>query len=405
MVVYSFSQINLYQQCPKKYQYRYLDGLEKEFETTPDLLLWTCVHAALEWLYQQVSIFKNPQKSDLIAQFYSLREQSLLNTQGKLIYKGDQNESDYLRRGEHYLAQYFDQHAPFDEGKLIATEMRINFDLSEQGESWSQSPKFRWVIDRLDKQWDTFIINDYKTNKNLPPEDKDEYREQLTLYAQGIQQKYGKYLKKIKARLHYLHFDLTDQREITEEVLLPIVEKYRKIIAEIENARFEHNIGVEEAFPTKSNPYCKYCEYQNICPLWSHLNYAGDLVDGGGLGESTIKAMVDHYTQLANALALQNKEKDQLKEILISYAEKWGFQQLFGDHATLKLSKSQTYAAKDKLQLQKLLDELGILDEAIDIPHYKIAALVKNKKLTPQQVQSYLESKPSWRVTVSKNTE
>lgn len=113
-----------------------------------------------------------------------------------------------------------------------------------------------------------------------------------------------------------------DQREITEEVLLPIVEKYRKIIAEIENARFEHNIGVEEAFPTKSNPYCKYCEYQNICPLWSHLNYAGDLVDGGVLGESTIKAMVDHYTQLANALALQNKEKDQLKEILISYAEK-----------------------------------------------------------------------------------
>jgi hypothetical protein len=39
MVVYSFSQINLYEQCPKKYQYRYLDGLEREFETSPDLIL------------------------------------------------------------------------------------------------------------------------------------------------------------------------------------------------------------------------------------------------------------------------------------------------------------------------------------------------------------------------------
>ena len=60
MVVYSFSQINLYEQCPKKYQYRYLDGLEREFETSPDLILWTSVHGALERLYQQVNIYKIP---------------------------------------------------------------------------------------------------------------------------------------------------------------------------------------------------------------------------------------------------------------------------------------------------------------------------------------------------------
>lgn len=117
------------------------------------------------------------------------------------------------------------------------------------------------------------MINDYKTNKHLPPEDKDEYRQQLSLYAQGIQQKYGKYLTKIKARLHYLHFDLVDEREITDEVLLPIIDKYRTIIDQIETARFDHNMGVENAFPALANPYCKYCEYQNICPLWQHLNY------------------------------------------------------------------------------------------------------------------------------------
>jgi len=35
----------------------------------------------------------------------------------------------------------------------------------------------------LDKEEETFIINDYKTNKNLPPESKEEYQEQLTLYG------------------------------------------------------------------------------------------------------------------------------------------------------------------------------------------------------------------------------
>ncbi|MEI6774213.1 MAG: PD-(D/E)XK nuclease family protein [bacterium] len=43
--------------------------------------------------------------------------------------------------------------------------------------------KFRGFIDRLDKEGEMFIINDYKTNKNLPPESKEEYREQLTLYG------------------------------------------------------------------------------------------------------------------------------------------------------------------------------------------------------------------------------
>lgn len=132
MVVYSFSQISLYQQCPKKYQYRYLDGLEKEFETTPDLLLGTNVHAALERLYQEVNIFKNPQKADLISKFHSLREQSLADIEGDLAYKGEQTEQDYLRRGEEYLSQYFDKYTPFDQAKLISTEMMINFTLNNE---------------------------------------------------------------------------------------------------------------------------------------------------------------------------------------------------------------------------------------------------------------------------------
>ncbi|MBQ9553545.1 PD-(D/E)XK nuclease family protein [bacterium] len=128
------------------------------------------------------------------------------------------------------------------------------------------------------------MINDYKTNKNLPPEDKDQYREQLTLYAHGIQQKYGKYLKSIKARLHYLHFSLLDEREISQESVDAVVSKYSNAIDKIEHARFEYNMGAKTtAFPTKQNPYCKYCEYQMVCPLWQHLNCEDETVDAGEL--------------------------------------------------------------------------------------------------------------------------
>lgn len=401
MVVYSFSQLGLYQQCPKKYQFRYLDGLEKSFETTPDLLLGTSVHSSLERFYQQLNIYKKPQKSDLVEYFDIQRSKSLQENWEKIVMKWDQTLDDYQRRGQHYLSDYYDLHTPFEDIKIVGTELLLHFTL----EDWPNAPKFRGIVDRLDKDWENFIINDYKTNKNLPPEQKDEYREQLTLYAQGIRQKYGKYFKNIKARLHYLHFWLVDEREITNENLDPILQKYKNLISEIETARFDHNMGVENAFPTNQNPYCKYCEYQMLCPLWKHLHYGAETINAGELGEQTIASLVDQYTQLSSQISQDTKQKDFLKELLVAYASEHNFEQLFWSEAKLGVSKSQTFSVKDKLALQKLLSELGILDEYSDIPYYKLAALVKDKKLTPDQVSTYLDTKDSRTLRASKKKE
>ena len=401
MVVYSFSQLGLYQQCPKKYQFRYLDGLEKSFETTPDLLLGTSVHSSLERFYQQLNIYKKPQKSDLIDYFDTQRSSSLQENWEKIVMKWDQTLDDYQRRGQHYLSDYYDLHTPFEDIKIVGTELLLHFTL----EDWPNAPKFRGIVDRLDKDWESFIINDYKTNKNLPPEQKDEYREQLTLYAQGIRQKYGKYFKNIKARLHYLHFWLVDEREITDENLDPILQKYKNLISEIETARFDHNMGVENAFPTNQNPYCKYCEYQMLCPLWKHLHYGAETINAGELGEQTIASLVDQYAQLSSQISQDTKQKDFLKELLVAYASEHNFEQLFWSEAKLGVSKSQTFSVKDKLALQKLLSELGILDEYSDIPYYKLAALVKDKKLTPDQVSTYLDTKDSRTLRASKKKE
>lgn len=401
MVVYSFSQLGLYQQCPKKYQFRYLDGLEKSFETTPDLLLGTSVHSSLERFYQQLNIYKKPQKSDLIERFDTQRSSSLQENWEKIVMKWDQTLDDYQRRGQHYLSDYYDLHTPFEDIKIVGTELLLHFTL----EDWPNAPKFRGIVDRLDKDWENFTINDYKTNKNLPPEQKDEYREQLTLYAQGIRQKYGKYFKNIKARLHYLHFWLVDEREITDENLDPILQKYKNLISEIETARFDHNMGVENAFPTNQNPYCKYCEYQMLCPLWKHLHYGAETINAGELGEQTIASLVDQYAQLSSQISQDTKQKDFLKELLVAYASEHDFEQLFWSETKLGISKSQTFSVKDKLALQKLLSELGILDEYSDIPYYKLAALVKDKKLTPDQVSTYLDTKDSRTLRSSKKKE
>ncbi|MBO4204133.1 PD-(D/E)XK nuclease family protein [bacterium] len=67
----------MYQQCPKKYQFQYIDKLEKEFKSSPDLILGTSVHSCLEWLYQQVNVFRIPTKEEVLNKFHEIWEKEI----------------------------------------------------------------------------------------------------------------------------------------------------------------------------------------------------------------------------------------------------------------------------------------------------------------------------------------
>ena len=164
MSIYSFSQIWVYQKKKKKYQYQYVDKLEKEFKSSPDLILGTSVHWGLERLYQQINIFNIPSKQDVLNKFHELWNAWIKDAWKSLLYKWDQTENDYIRRWEHYIEDYYNKYYPFDWIKVIWTELMLTFDINKEGNKQS----FRWIIDRLDKDEDTCIINDYAwSNYNL----------------------------------------------------------------------------------------------------------------------------------------------------------------------------------------------------------------------------------------------
>jgi putative RecB family exonuclease len=397
MSVYSFSQTQTFVQCPRKYQYKYVDKIkEKEFESSPDLILGHSVHAALEWLYNQINIFKIPNKDELLTKFKDQRDTEIAEASKEkpLQIKGEQTLEDYIRRGIHYLANYYDKYSPFAWITVVATEASIVFDLHPAinppsflplEKETSSSIKFRGFIDRLDKEGETFVINDYKTNKNLPPESKEEYQEQLTLYALWVQQNYAKYFKHLKARLHYLHFDLMDEREITNERLATITKKYWDIINDIEDKKFHYNMGDTKVFEPKENNFCRYCEYFSLCPLRAHLKFDDEVV-GGELGEKTVKGLVDEYVSLSKQESQAKNDKELIKILLIEYLEKNNLLKLFGNTSKISASQSENISIIDKDALKHALKALGILDEAMEIDRFKLQKLVKEHKLSLEQL-------------------
>ncbi len=389
MSVYSFSQTQCFVQCPRKYQYKYVDKIqEKEFESSPDLILGHSVHAALERLYNQINVFKVPAKDELLAKFKDQRDTELKEAtiEKPLEMKWEQTLEDYIRRGIHYVANYYDKYSPFENITVVATEASIVFDLNDQ-------VKFRGFIDRLDKEGETFIINDYKTNKNLPPESKEEYIDQLTLYGLGVQQNYAKYFKTIKARLHYLHFDLMDEWEITPELLATVTKKYVDTITDIEAKKFAYNMGDKKCFDPKQNNFCKYCEYYSLCPLWAHLKFDDEVI-GSELGEKTVKGLVDEYVALSKQESQAKNDRELIKILLVEYLEKKNLLKLFWNVYKISASQAENISIADKEALKKVLQELGILNEVMEVDRFKLQKLVKDKKLSLEQLG----------VTVQKNS-
>lgn len=389
MTIYSFSQTQTFLQCPRKYQYKYVDKIkEKEFESSPDLILGHSVHAALEWLYNQINIFKIPSKDELLVKFKDQRDSEIAEAtkEKELQLKGEQTIEDYIRRGIHYLSNYHDKYAPFEGISVVATEASIIFDLNDQ-------TKFRGFIDRLDKEWETFIINDYKTNKKLPPESKEEYKEQLTLYGLGVQQNYAKYFKTIKARLHYLHFDLMDEWDITPELLATVTKKYGDTIIDIEDKKFHYNMGDKKIFEPKENNFCTYCEYYSLCPLRAHLKFDDEVV-WGDLWEKTVKGLVDEYVTLSKQESQAKNDKELIKILLVEYLEKNNLLKLFGNVYKISASQGESISIADKDALKKVLQELWVLNDAMEIDRFKLQKLIKDHTLSLEQLGE----------TVQKNT-
>ncbi len=267
--MYSFSQLSLRGQCPRKYQYRYIDKLKpSKKELTADLLLGTVVHKTLEKLYQSIiqgSIRDKKRSIDFLERY---RNTKIEESQGKwfpVVTKwNNKTIASYLERWKTYISQYYDKHSPFTDIKIFDIELRLDFYI---GDWTSENKKLVGYIDRLDKSNNTYTIIDYKTNTKLPNPTQNPHQDQLILYAHWVQQKYWKPTDKFIIQLEYLHFQTQQQWEITDIEINKINTKYSQFIDQIENSRFLLNMWDETAFPICENSFCKYCEYIDICPL------------------------------------------------------------------------------------------------------------------------------------------
>ncbi len=250
MTDYSHSRLSAFEDCPRKFRYRYVDALKVDTEGV-EAFMGKRVHEILERLYHHVTRFGRPPS---LAQVLDRFRQDWLGAwHDKVMIVRVENPPEYYQeRGARCLENFYRAHYPFTNGETVGLEQHVRLQLDGEG-------RYRaiGIVDRIARRNDgVFEIHDYKTSGYLPQQRRIDEDRQLALYQIGLEQTYPE-AREVELVWHYLVFNKTLRSRRTPEAL----DKLRG-----ETVRLIDSIEAETEYRAKPGPLCRWCDYADLCP-------------------------------------------------------------------------------------------------------------------------------------------
>jgi putative RecB family exonuclease len=362
--MYSHSRIQTFEQCPRKYKFRYKDKLRTETEGI-EAFVGKCVHESLEKLYRDLKLSKMNSLEEILALYESSWEK---NWHEKItVVRDGFSPGHYFSLGQDCLRQYYRRYQPFNQGKTLGLEERIEIKLTDAKETY----EVQGFIDRLTwiPETATYEIHDYKTGNSLPSQEELDRDRQLALYQLGLMQRWPD-ARTVKLVWHYLAMDKEFSSTRTTDDLKALE---RQVIEAIHAIEAEEKRGAWEPHTSR---LCEWCEYKPLCPAFKHESAMETLPVNEYLKDSgvqLVKKMADLEEEKADLQAkLQtiDTEQSKIKEALIAFCEKEGLTAVDGPGYRARIKTEEEFKVPRKTEdpfawelLRTTLKNAGKLEE------------------------------------------
>jgi putative RecB family exonuclease len=356
---FSPSKLSTYQNCPKKYQYRYVDRISRK-RKTPETVLGVAVHAAFEELHGLVNGGKLPSLAEVQAVFAGNFDSEWDET--VKLRDPRFTQADWKNVGLECVKTYYEAGAPFDADKTVAVEKKVGFPIStEEGEY-----KIEGFVDRLVLAKDgAFEIHDYKTAKTLPSQADMDEDWQLALYELAVRHEWPD-TKEVRLRWHYVRHGkvITSVRDAAAR------EKLRA-----DAAALIASIKRDHDFLPKVTALCDWCEYKDLCPEFAHPEKVAGLPpaerrrdDGVKLADAFIESD-DRKRKLHSDLKAVETEQKNIKDRLVAWAQAAGVSTVAGTDAEVHVTVKDVIELPTKTGEPEKHDRLEA--EAKALPFWK----------------------------------
>ena len=349
MPQYSYSALNLFDQCPQKYKFKYIDRIEVPVRISADLYLGDAVHRSLKDLYKHVSDSIEYPLEKVLETYHAHWEKPKRTNivPASEMYTID----DYVRIGREMLEKYYKKYQPFNEGVLLGSEMRLRFELP------GTSFKFTAIIDLLLKREDgTIEIRDFKTGNKMFSHKEKGFYYQMGLYRLALQVSHPQY-KDVELTHFYLRKDEIVRYKMSADELDLVANEYRNAVLEVQDA------GRLGNFNPKEGSHCSYCEYFQHCPAKIHQRLMSD--DGSEFEDldeieraKKGKEIADRLVELHTKKNEVTSEFETLKKEITEMSRLTGFSSFEAEGADVKVIIKQQEKFVTKTESAEAFAEL-----------------------------------------------
>lgn len=349
----SHSSISLYQECPQKYKFKYVDKIPEK--PRHFFSFGQSVHLALEFFYG----VKLPMPPSLDELLKSYKDQWVSGG-----YKDEFQEQEYFEEGKRILKEFHAKHSK-DFHVPYFVEYAYTFEVD--------GVPVTGRVDRVDKLPDGRLrILDYKTGKKLAT-GRLEVDPQLTMYQYACETLLGAEI----GELVFYHLP-TLKEHVTTRRGAPLVDELKgRIVSTAES------ITKEKFDPKPDESVCRWCDYKPICPVFKD-QYAGRPAPAAkAAGEPELAALVDKYGEALAAVELAKAEADKASKELAELLKKKGYVRAFGAEYEVALSSAVKWEFQDKKKVLELIKKAGAYEKVLAPSAPLVNKLVEDKSTAP----------------------
>ncbi|HKK20761.1 MAG TPA: PD-(D/E)XK nuclease family protein [candidate division Zixibacteria bacterium] len=397
--MYSYSSLETFRICPKKFQFTYVDKVPVEEKVAADTYLGSAVHRALRKLYTAGGDGVLIPLNDIVKFYHS--EWNKLSRELISVTSDFYTVDDYIRIGEEMLARHYEKHKPFSQGTLLGAEMHLVCTLPD-------TPfKFRCYIDRLWKKESGEVeICDYKTGQTLARPQDPKFFFQMGIYQLAVQQNFPKY-EDISVAQYFLRKDEIVSYRFSPDEITQLVEQLRQaVLASLQAAKLND-------FPAQEGTHCNYCDFVSVCPAKKHRQLLDEEVQSGGSASAErLRELANRYVEKNQVSKTIKSELDSLKAELLEIARERDMSVFEGDtgRVSVKINTREKFVTKSEdeqafADLNAAARTLG-LDDYFVVDATSLLKDVYLKKMLPEdqldKLSQFIVRKEEPRVTVKR---
>ena len=349
----SHSSISLYNECPQKYKFKYIDKVPEK--PRHFFSFGQSVHLALEFFYG-VKEPVPPSLPDLLKNYKEVWVSA--------GYKDPGQEFEYFEEGKRILQEFHRKHSK-DFHVPFFVEYAFTFEV--------EGVPVTGRIDRVDKLPDGRLsVLDYKTGKKLAT-GRLEIDAQLTMYQFACESLLGAEV----GELVFYHLPTLKQHRAARRGTALVDELKGRIVTTAES------ITKEKFDPKPEESVCRWCDYKPICPIFKD-QYAGMPVAAAkASGEPELAVLVDQYGESLAAVELAKGAAQKAGQALAEMLQKKGYTRAFGAEYEVVAGKTARWEFIDKKKVIDIIKKAGAYEKVLAPSAPLVNKLIEDKSTDP----------------------